>query len=561
MRRDSRLLAVVVLVVVAAAVGWAQFARPAVVTPVVERPRPAPITEQTLVCPQAGGAPSAGAAHIAYADSETAAQTGSTAGAGVGASAGSSLIAAPLDPDAVPSTIEVKPGHAWNVDGPKTIGPMRLTLTGPVATALSAVQFTRQTTNGTLQVANAPCDPPTTDAWFAGFSSGVGAHATLLLSNVDAVPATVDIGIYGDSAPPDPEAEHGLVVPPQTQATVHLDTLAPGFANAVVHVSATAGRVVPAVRYDAENGSIPVGLEWIPRTDAPARVSTLPGILDGDGARRLVLAAPGGLDATVSLKLVTADGSFTPSGFDAISVPAGGVTSVDLAPGLQTDAAAVVVTSTEPVVAAGISTLPPSKAGGTDLGFTAAVPALSAPTVVAGGETGSDRHTRLLLSAPDDDAQLTLTVLPSALSSSPLVSPLIVPGGTTLTLDLASLSSDSSPAIEVTPDGGGPVYAAWSLQESSKTSGDLTSFPLRSPVTSLQRPPVRTDLLAGLPGYPAPSPPASASSPAPDDLPAPASSGGDVFPSDSFPADSGVASPGVSGTAQPSSESSSQPSP
>ncbi|MGH8890787.1 MAG: DUF5719 family protein [Acidothermaceae bacterium] len=553
MRRDPRLLAVVVLVVVAAATIWAQLSQPEAVKAVVAKPQPVPITEQTLVCPQAGGTPSAGAAHIAYADADT----------DPASAANSTLTATPLDPDGVPSPIDVKPGHAWNVDGPKTVGPMRLSVTGPLARTVSAVQFTRQTISGSLQVSNAPCEAPTTDAWFAGFSSGVGAHATLLLSNVDSVPATVDIGIFGDSAPPNPNAEHGLVVAPQTQAAVQLDSLTPGFANAVVHVSASSGRVVPAVRYDAENGSIPLGVEWIPRTEAPALEQTVPGILDGDGTRRLVLAAPGELDATVSLKLVTADGSFTPTGFDDVNVPAGGVTSVDLAPGLQKDAAAVVVTSTEPVVVAAVSSLPPDKAGGTDVGFTAAVPALTGPAVVAGGETGADRHTRLLLSAPDDDAQLTLTLLPSSASSSPLVSPLTVPGGTTLTLDLASLSNDPSPAIELNPERGGPVYAAWTLQEVGKTSTDLTSFPVRNPVSSLERPPVKSDLVAGLPGYPAPPAPSSPSLPAPVPS-APASSPDDVFPSDSFPAGPDPGSPGSPESAQPpqpSSESSSQPSP
>ena len=552
MRRDPRLLAGIVVVVVAIVLVWAQLWQPGAVKAVVEQAHPVPISEQTLVCPQAGGTPAAGAAHIAYANADP----------DPGSAAASTLTATPLDPDGVPSPIEVKPGHAWNVDGPKTVGPMRLTVTGSLASTLSAVQFTRQTISGTLQVSSAPCEAPTTDAWFAGFSSGIGAHATLLLSNVDSVPATIDIGIYGDSAPPDPNAEHGLVVAPQTQAAVHLDTLTPGFTNAVVHVSASSGRIVPAVRYDAENGSIPLGVEWIPRTEAPARTLTVPGILDGDGDRRLVLAAPGDLDATVSLNLVTADGSFTPTGFDNVTVPAGGVTSVDLAPGLQKDAAAVVVTSTEPVVAAAVSSLPPNKAGGTDVGFTAAVPALTGPAVVAGGETGADRHTRLLLSAPDDDAHLTLTVLPSIASSSPLVSPLTVPAGTTLTLDLASLSSDPSPAVEVTPDDGGPVYAAWTLQEVGKTSSDITSFPVRNPVTSLQRPPVKSDLLAGLPGYPAPAVPAVPGSPGPGEIPAaPASSPDDVFPSDSFPAGSDLESPGLPESAQPSSESSSQPSP
>lgn len=551
---DPRLLAVVVVVVIAVAAIWAQVARPAPVKAAAPQPQSLPITAQTLVCPQAGGTPSKGAARIGYAD------------AALGSAGDSTLTIAPLDPDAVVTGGPIEPGHAWHIDGPKTLGPVRIAMTGPIAAASSAVQFTRQSVGSSLQVSAAPCEAPTTEAWFAGFSSGVGTHATLLLSNVDAVAATVDIGIYADAAPPNPQAQHGLVVPPNSQKAVRLDTLAPGFTNAVAHVTATSGRVVAAVRYDAENGSIPLGVEWIPRTDGPALTQTVPGIVGGDGARHLILSTPGDIDATVSLSIVTPDGSFTPTGFDAVNVPAGQVVSVDLADQLQKEAAAVVVTSTEPVVAGAISSLPPDKAGGSDVGFTAAVPAVSAPTVVAGGETGSDRHTSLLLTAPDTDANLTLTVLPDNKTSSPLVSPLTVPAGTTMAIDLGSLSKDPAPAVEITPETGGPLYAGWSLQEHIGATSDLTSFPVRSPVTTLERPPVRTDLRAGLP-EPAqtPSPPASPSapaSPAESDEPSePASS--DLFsPDDSDSLDSGpLDSEPAESPDQSSPASSSQPSP
>ena len=542
---EPRLLAAVVIVVIAAAVIWAQVTRPAAVKATTPQPGLMPVTNQTLVCPQAGGTPSRGAARIAYAD------------AGTDPASSSTLTTAPLDPDSVATDVPIQPGHAWHIDGPKTLSPMRITMTGPIATTSSAVQFTRQSVGSSLQVSAAPCEAPTTEAWFAGFSSGVGTHATLLLSNVDAVEATVDIGIYGDAAPPDPQAQHGLVVPPNSQKAVRLDTLAPGFANGVVHVTATSGRIVAAVRYDAENGSIPLGVEWIPRTDGPALTQTVPGIVGGDGARRLILSTPGDIDATVSLNIVTADGSFTPTGFDAVDVPAGQVVSVDLADQLQKEAGAVVVTSTEPVVAGAISSLPPDKAGGADVGFTAAVPALSTPTVVAGGETGSDRHTSLLLTAPGADANLTLTVLPDTKTSSPLVSPMTIPGGTTMALDLGSLSKDPAPAVEITPEAGGPLYAGWALQENIGATADLTSFPLRSPVTTLERPPVRTDLRAGLPEVahtPAPpaSPSAPASSPESDEPSEPASSSDLFSPDDSLPAEA---------PDQSSPASSSQPSP
>ena len=521
--RDPRLLGVLAAALVAVIVAWAAETEPSPAKASVPPAVSVPITATTLVCPQAGGMPIAGAARIAYADADP-----SPASAGA-----SSLTTAPLDPDGVSTDVELRPGRAWVIDGPTTVGPVRVMLDGPATSTSAVAQFTRQLIDGTLQVSATPCEAPTTDAWFAGFASGVGAHATLLLSNVDAVPATVDVGIYGDNAPPNNDADHGLVVAPQSQVAVRLDTLAPGFANMVTHVTATAGRVVPAIRYDMENGSIPLGVEWVPRTEAPALTQTVPGFVAGDGDRRLVLADPGDLDASVSLRLVTADGSFTPIGYDAVTVPAGGVVSVDLGSALGQEAGAVVATSTVPVVAAGVATLPLNARGGSDLGFTAAAPALSGPAVVAGGETGADRHTTVLLSAPDADARLDVTLLGSGADSAPLTSSITVPGGTTMELDLGTLSADAAPGIELAPGDGGPVYAAFTMQETNATSTDLTSFPVRAQPRELRRPAVRADLTAGLAGQvatPTPTPPASPSAPpGPSDLPS-------DFPSD-FPSD------------------------
>jgi hypothetical protein len=542
MRRDPRLLAVLVVALVAGGIAWANTAMPPRAKAAAPRLQSIPVTQSTLVCPQAGGAPSNGAARIAYADSES-----------DPAAVGSALTAQPLDPDAVASALQLHPGHAWVVDGPKTLAPVELSVSGPLATAASAVQFTREQGGSTLQAAAVPCESPTTDAWFAGFSSGVGAHATLLLSNVDSVPATVDVAMYGDTSPPDTTADQGLVVAPHTQAAVRLDELVPGLANAVAHVVVKSGRVVPAVRYDAENGSIPIGFEWVPRTDAPALTQTVPGIVAGDGSRRLVLADPGDIDATVAVKIVTSDGSYTPSGFDTINVPAGQVTTVDLAAQLHGAAAGVVVTSTEPVVAGGIATVAPDKRGGSDIAFTGAVPALSGPTLVAGGETGANRGTRLLLSAPDADAHLNLTLLASAAASAPVVRPLTVPAGTTLTVDLASLSHDPAPAVELEPQGGGPVFAAWTLEEHNPAGADLTSFPLRSVPQTLQRPPATFDLQAGLPAAPV-APPRS-----PSQAPSSPVSSSDV-PSSEVPS-SDLPSSDAPGAQPSSSPPSSQPSP
>jgi hypothetical protein len=497
-RADSRLLAPLVLVVVGAVTWWATATEPVAVKASVPKATVVPITQTTQVCPQAGGAPAVGAARIAYADAGAAG--GGSPSATASTNARSTLTATPLSPDGKPSPIGVQSGHAWVIDGPPTVSPVQIVANGPVSRTLGVNQFSRAVVGGALQLEVASCEAPTTEAWFAGFSSQAGEHASLWLGNADSIPATVDVTIWADQSGADPTTRRGIKVDPHTEVQLPLDSLEPDVKDAVVQVTATVGRVAPAVRFDASNGSIPLGVDWLPRTNAPALSQTVPGIRGGAGSRRLVVGVPGGVDATVSLKLVTADGSFTPTELESLTMKAGTVSRIDLDPVLQGQPATIVVTSTEPVVGGGVSALLPNKAGAADFGFTAAVPALTGPTVVAGGETARLLHTQLLLTAPDADANVTVALLPSDPGSSPLVSPVTVPAGTTMQLELGAIGSDPAPGVVVTPNGGGPVYAAWLLQESGKGTSDFTSLPLRTPVRSLLQPAAQANLVAGLPG-------------------------------------------------------------
>jgi len=416
------------------------------------------------------------------------------------------LTAGVLGPQYAPQPITLQPGHAWTVLGPTEQTAVELGVSGPITQSLGAVQFSRTIVGSVPQLALAPCEGPTTDAWFAGFSSQAGIHATLYLSNVDLVPATLDVSVWGNLGGA-VDTKRGIRVDPQTQVTIPLDEFAPGLTAGVAHVLASSGRVVPAVRYQAANGSIPVGTDWLPRPAAPATTQTVPGLVAGDGTRQIVVADPGPLDASFSLTVITSDGSFTPTDFAAQTVQSGGVTEINVDPVLQQAAAAIVVNSSEPVVAGGISTLPLDPTGATDIAFTAAVPPLSGSVVVPGGEVSDTQHTVLLLTAPDGDAQVTVTVLPTAPldpslpTPAPSTFPIPVPDSTTVSVDLTTLTSDPSPAVVITPGSGGAVYAAWVEQEdgpSADATGDVSEIALSAPVRALVRPIVVFDPAVGV---------------------------------------------------------------
>jgi hypothetical protein len=464
------------------------------------------LTSSTLVCPQVGGADArvGGASRVGYAASDIG---DPTTGDVQPVDTATTLTSTPLSGTDPALSVAIQPGHAWVVDGGAAAIPLRQDITGPAATDVGVTEFDRTVVGEEPQLAATSCDGPTTDAWFAGFSSQAGDTAELLLTDVDTVPAVVDVEMWNDSSDPDTTSTDGITVQPGTQVAVHLDERNPGLSNLVAHVVATQGRVVPALLATTMNGSIGTGADWVPITDGPAMTQTVPGIAGGPGDRDLIVADVGDLDATVSVQLVTPDSSYTPTSMANINVSAGRTTVIALDGELQGDPAAAVITSTAPVVVGGSSTREPDVNGATDFALTPATPALSGPTLVSGTELSVTRHTVLLLSAPGDDAHLTLTQLPYTASTPTSTQQLTVPGGTTEQVDLATLGADDpGPGILVTPTSGGPLYGSWLITEAGLTpaggteaAGDIAEVPMRTPLRSRVQPPVQQRLTAGLP--------------------------------------------------------------
>jgi hypothetical protein len=459
------------------------------------------LASSTLVCPQVGGADeSTGAvSRVGYAAADIGDPTTTDVPA---VDSSTTLVSTTLQNTFPPLHLGILPGHAWVVDGAPTASPLRLDLTGPAATYVGATEFDRTVVGDESEAAATECGAPTTEAWFAGFSSQVGASAELFLTNVDTVPAVVNVAMWGDTAAPDTTSTAGIKIDPGAQVMLHLDQRDPGLTNLVAHVVASQGRVVPALLSSTLEGSVPTGTDWVPVTAGPALTQTVPGVAGGPGTRSLIVANPGDLDATIAVQLVTPDSSYTPTSMSAVTVPAGNVVAVPLDGELQGDPAAAVVTSTVPVVVGGISTRAPDTTGATDFALTPATGPVIGPTLVSGTETTVDKHTVLLLSAPGSDARLTLTELPYAPATPPVSELVTVPGGTTVQVSLATLGADDpGPGILVTPNSGGPVYGSWLITEAGATdsAGDITELPLQTPLRSRQQPPVQQRLTAGLP--------------------------------------------------------------
>jgi len=336
------------------------------------------------------------------------------------------------------------------------------------------------------------CVAPSNDFWFLGTATSPGRRGGLYLTNVDPAPALLDVALWSDKGPIEASGSGPITVNPGEQRTVRLDGLAPGHGRVGVSVRVRSGRVAAALHDQDALGVAVHGSDWITPVERPERRQVLPGVPGGDGDRRLQILPPGSTDAIVRVRMVTAEGSFAPTGLDPVTAKAGRVTEVDLDPAARRQPLSLLLESDQPIVAAVRMTVGRSPA---DVGYVTATQPLGETAVVADARGGGRGATTLLLTAPGAAARVTLTALVPH-RTSPKPGTVNVPAGRTVAVDPTPRGADGY-ALVVTPEAGsGPVYAARAL---TAPGGMLTLAPLAAGRFTVPVPEVRGDLSAGLP--------------------------------------------------------------
>ena len=228
---------------------------------------------------------------------------------------------------------------------------MLVTATGDSAAGTATVRQYLDPGDEGRGLALADCVGARSQWWFPGVSAIAGRIDELLLGNPTASPAVVTLEVLGPAGPVGLAGTSGIVVQPHSQASVRMDSVAPGTSNATLKVSTNGGLVAASVRSTNIDGLIPLGAEYISASAPPSTRVVVPGIVGGAGARDLVITAAEA-DAAVSVRLLTTAGPRDYGDARQIPVPAGHTIAMDLSEQLAGAAAAVQVTATAPVVAA-----------------------------------------------------------------------------------------------------------------------------------------------------------------------------------------------------------------
>ncbi|TDD33469.1 hypothetical protein E1287_19415 [Actinomadura sp. KC06] len=369
------------------------------------------------------------------------------------------------------------PGQSWEKDTESGDDSYTLRATGAMAAGLEAEQTTYEDGGDDRGLAGARCASPATDQWFIGPGPVAADELDLYLTNVDSQPASVDVIALSGEGPLDTIEGRGTRVEPYTTRVVKIGGSPEGLGDVVksaadlaLRVRTNGGRVTASLRVRAGEEK---GIEWLPRSPAPAPSVVVPGVPGGPGKRRLLISVPGESDARIRTQVITKDGAFAPQGQDVLDAPGKTVTSLAIDGALVGKAGAVRLVADRPIVAGFAADR------GADIAYGTSTPPLdgSGPGIVADNRFDSS----LVLTAPSGAATVEVTTVNATGKSAPQV--IEIPAGRTVETALAApnrdAKDDTAYGVVIVPKAGsGPVHASRTLSKGKDDDYLFTVLPI-----------------------------------------------------------------------------------
>jgi len=436
-----------------------------------------------------------------------------------------------------PKPVLAQPGDAATVVAEsRRLPPLEIRTQGSLAPGLVATQTTVDSYNDGRGLSSLACLGPATSWWFVGGGSVAGRDSDLVLVNPEATPAELEVQISGPEGPVTTPRLRGIVVEPRSRTVVRLTREAPRLPYVSWHVQVRAGRIVAALSDRETDGFFPRGADWIPASAEPATRVLVPGVIPGEGARQLLVYAPGDLDARVQVRLITAGGSYVPSALSEVAVPGGTVVQVDLDAAAEGQAVTVDLVSDEPILAgvrqrhpgidatkdaldeisfatgavrltsvAAVTGLPAQRATGVTVWITAPgeLRTISSEPLPLPGEEPDPTSTQDIEEAAP--VQVTLRVLPVDESGNPLPVPedivVSVPRDRLVEVQIPRPEGAAWYALQAVPEGGEVVIAHEALKRNANGSL-ITGYPWRPLRTQAEVPRAVVEPQLGLPAAP-----------------------------------------------------------
>lgn len=318
------------------------------------------------------------------------------------------------------------------------------------------------------------CSGVVDDAWMLGLGSGNKHFSTVILTNLAASPAAVDLTLWGPEGKIDAVNADGIVIEPFSVRRIRLDELAAGESELAIQVHRRRGSV-SAVVNDTSTSTFK-GTEPVSAALSPRRQQVIGGLVGGTSGRTLLVLNPGSSTARVDVEVIGRDGTFAPSGLDQVKVEPGTLQAITIPATAGAEEQALRLTSDQPVSST-VRMAPTTN----DFAYAEAGAPLTGPAVVPVALGASSQVPQLVLTAPAAAASVEIQAFDAAMM--PLMSATVaVAAGTT---QVAGVDAKGAAYLVVRPTG--DVIAA-----ATYAKGDgLSSLALSDAPVSVLAPQVR----------------------------------------------------------------------
>lgn len=203
------------------------------------------------------------------------------------------------------------------------------------------------------------CMGPASSQWFVGGAADVTTRGRLIIVNSGLSDAVVDVESFTENGK---QPLRTVNVSSKNYIVIPIDSLAPGDKTLTVHVVPRSGRINAFMIDEQGKGLKSLGGDLVNPATVASKTLVIPAIPNQSSRNTpalphtLRVLAPGDVDASITVEVLSGDGVFVPVGLNSRSISAGIVTEFKLDPNIASNVMAVRISSTEPIVAAVKST-------------------------------------------------------------------------------------------------------------------------------------------------------------------------------------------------------------
>ena len=203
------------------------------------------------------------------------------------------------------------------------------------------------------------CMGPASSQWFVGGTADVTTRGRLIIVNSGLSDAVVDVEGFTENGK---QPLRTVNVSSKNYIVIPIDSLAPGDKTLTVHVVPRSGRINAFMIDEQGKGLKALGGDLVNPAAVASKTLVIPAIPNQSSRNTSALPhtlrvlAPGDVDTSITVEVLSGDGVFVPVGLNSQSVSAGIVTEFKLDPNITSNVMAVRISATEPIVAAVKST-------------------------------------------------------------------------------------------------------------------------------------------------------------------------------------------------------------